>query len=310
MTADARPHHDDTGSVDVAEAVKELGGITSRTPLLGLVTRGDLERAVAAGDIVRVTRGRYALPTDDRARAAAHQLTGTAVLTTAAAHWKWARMWEPRQPQIAVPRGRKVSAELRDAVDLRWRDIPAEDVVDCWVTSRERTLLDCAALLPFEQALAITDSALRDRAVTRSALVSRVESLPRVHQGRARRVFSAATPLAANPFESALRAIALAVPGLGVRCQVRIDDERGWVGRVDLADVSLRIVVEADSMEYHGEREAMDRDVERYTRLVCDGWLVLRFTWYHVMTRPDWVAAMLAKAVAQRVTAARAARAA
>jgi very-short-patch-repair endonuclease len=46
----------------------------------------------------------------------------------------------------------------------------------------------------------------------------------------------------------------------------------------------------------------MDKDVERYTRLTCDGWLVLRFTWYHVMTRPDWVAAMLAKAVAQQST--------
>lgn len=287
--------------MDVGKAVGELGGITPRGPLLRRVSRGDLERAVAAGEVVRVSRGRYALPTDDRARAEAHRLTGTAVLITAAAHWKWARMWEPRQPQVAVPRGRNVRAELRAAVDLKWRDIPAHDVVDHWVTSRERTLLDCAALLPFEQAIAITDSALRGRAVSRSALMSRVATLPRVHQGRVRRVFAVATPLAANPFESALRAIALGVPGLDVRCQVRIDDERGWVGRVDLADESLRVVIEGDSMEYHGEREAMDRDVERYTRLVCDGWLVLRFTWYHVMTRPDWVAAMLAKAVAQRM---------
>lgn len=45
----------------------------------------------------------------------------------------------------------------------------------------------------------------------------------------------------------------------------------------------------------------MDRDVERYTRLVCAGWLVLRFTWCHVMARPDWVAQMLSRAVAQRV---------
>ncbi len=285
----------------------ELGGITSRKPLLGMVTRGDLDRAVASGQVVRVTRGRYALPTDDIAQKLAHEMTGTAVLITAAAHWGWARMWEPRRPQIAVPRGRNVMAERRHCVDLKWRTIPVSDVVDGWVTSRERTLVDCATSLPFDQALAITDSALRDRAVTRSDLMVRASSLSRLHRGRVERVFSLASPLAANPFESALRAIAMEVPGLEVQCQLRIDDERGWVGRVDLADRSLRIVIEADSMEYHGEREAMDKDVERYTRLTCDGWLVLRFTWYHVMTRPEWVATMLAKAVVQRAGAQRAA---
>ena len=301
MTTEAASPGGNTGSVDVVTALGKLGGITSRKPLLTLVGRRDLEAAVVSGDVVRVARGRYALPTDDRARSLAQAFTGTAVLITAAAHWEWARMWEPRQPQIAVPRGRKVTLDGRAGVDLKWRNVPSHDVVDGWVTTRERTLLDCAALLPFEQALAITDSALRDRSVTRSTLMARAKDLPRLHRGRAERVFSVATPLAANPFESALRAIALEVPGLDVRCQVRIDDERGWIGRVDLADKSLRIVIEADSMEYHGEREAMDRDVERYTRLVCAGWLVLRFTWYHVMARPDWVAQMLSKAVAQRV---------
>lgn len=288
--------------MDVVTAVTELGGITARKPLLRLVTRAELERAVSRGEVTRVTRGRYALPTDDEARRLAHELTGTAVLVTAAAHWGWARMWEPRRPQIAVPRGRKVSQHRQAAVDLRWRTVSRADVVDGWVTSPERTLLDCAALLPFEQALAITDSALRDRTVTRAALAARAADLPRVHRARAERVFALASPQAANPFESALRAIALGVPGLDVRCQVRIDDDRGWVGRVDLADITLRIVIEADSMQYHGEREAMDRDVQRYTRLVCDGWLVLRFTWYQVLTRPRWVAQMLAKAVAQRAS--------
>lgn len=183
--------------MDVVTALRELGGITSRKPLLRRVSRADLERAVAAGDVVRVTRGRYALPTDVTARSAAQALTGTAVLVTAAAHWDWARMWEPRRPQIAVPRGRNVSVAARADVELRWRDLAPDDVVDHWVTTRERTLLDCAALLPFE--------------------------------------------------------------------------------------------------------------LERYTRLVCGGWLVLRFTWYQVMTRPDWVAGMLAKAVAQRAGRGRAA---
>jgi hypothetical protein len=54
--------------VDVTTALAQLGGIASRKPLLGMLTRGDLERAVARGEVVRVSRGRYALPTDDDAR--------------------------------------------------------------------------------------------------------------------------------------------------------------------------------------------------------------------------------------------------
>jgi very-short-patch-repair endonuclease len=82
---------------------------------------------------------------------------------------------------------------------------------------------------------------------------------------------------------------------------VRIDDEDGWVGRVDLADRELRIVVEGESLEFHGEREMFDRDCARYSRLSADGWLVLRFSWTQVMTRPDWVRSVLVRAVAQRV---------
>ncbi|MEO7058617.1 MAG: DUF559 domain-containing protein, partial [Lapillicoccus sp.] len=66
-----------------------------------------------------------------------------------------------------------------------------------------------------------------------------------------------------------------------------------FVGRVDLADESLRIVAEADSFEFHGERQQLDHDCERYDELVVDGWVVLRFSWKQVMKRPAWVRAML-----------------
>ena len=90
------------------------------------------------------------------------------------------------------------------------------------------------------------------------------------------------------------------VPGLRPTPQVRIDDAAGFVGRVDLADKRLRVVLEGESLEFHGERELFDRDCHRYSRLVADGWLVLRFSWTQVMTRPAWVRAVIARAVAHR----------
>ena len=286
--------------MDVVAEIERLGGVCPRKALRS-VGRGELERAVARGEVVRVRRGHYALPTDDAAMAAAHELTGTAILLSAAAHWGWARKWSPKLPQVAVPRGRNFQPD-RTRHDVRWRTVPRDDVVDGWVTSRARTLVDCATLLPFDEALAVTDSALRAGLGTRDrqALKRLRGSVPAQHRRRVERVFAATDAGAANPFESILRAIALDVAGLTVATQVRIDDAEGWVGRVDLADLELRLVLEADSMEYHGERSLQDRDCARYTRLTTSGWLVLRFTWEQVMHKPEWVRDQIRAAVALR----------
>ena len=113
-----------------------------------------------------------------------------------------------------------------------------------------------------------------------------------------RRVARCASPLAANPFESVLRAIALDVPGLSVEPQVTIRESDILV-RPDLVDERLRIVLEADSFEWHGGRAALSADARRYDLLVVNGWLVLRFSYEHVMTQPDFVARVLVAAVSR-----------
>lgn len=104
---------------------------------------------------------------------------------------------------------------------------------------------------------------------------------------------------AANPFESVLRAIALDVVGLDVRPQIPIYDP-GFLGRPDLVDERLQIVIEADSFEWHGGRVALRRDAQRYNALVVHGWLVLRFAWEDVMFQPTMVQGVLEAAVAER----------
>lgn len=99
-----------------------------------------------------------------------------------------------------------------------------------------------------------------------------------------------ADPRSAGPFESVLRAICLDVPGLHVTPQVRIG-----AARVDLADEGLRLVIEADSYEWHGGPVALERDCRRYDELVADGWVVLRFPYAAVFDDPAWVADILAR---------------
>lgn len=142
------------------------------------------------------------------------------------------------------------------------------------LTSQGRTVIDCAKTMPFDQALAIADSALRHRNITPRRLLQLAEAVPGRGRTACLRVAGEANGKAANPFESVLRAISLDISGLDLRPQV---------------DESLRLVVEADSFEWHGKRKALKRDCERYNALVLVGWTVLRFSWEHVMFEPSYV---------------------
>jgi very-short-patch-repair endonuclease len=114
-----------------------------------------------------------------------------------------------------------------------------------------------------------------------------------------RRVLGRADGRAANPFESVLRHLALDVPGLRLVPQRVVIGTRQTV-RPDLVDDDLRIVVEADSFEWHGGRADLRRDACRYNLLVVDGWLVLRFSWEDVMFDPDHVRDVLTAAARMR----------
>jgi very-short-patch-repair endonuclease len=197
----------------------------------------------------------------------------------------------PARPTVTVPRKRKVHASTRADVDVFWRSLAAGRVAAGQVTQPLQTLIDCARWLPFDEALAIADSALRHRSVTREQLLAAATSS---NNGRGSpavvRVLRAADGRADNPFESSLRAISLDVPGLRLVPQVEIR----WKGRSpvrpDLVDERLRIVAEADSFEHHQRHpRTAGIDCARYDNLVAEGWTVLRFAWEQVMYRPDWV---------------------
>jgi very-short-patch-repair endonuclease len=144
--------------------------------------------------------------------------------------------------------------------------------------------------MPFDEALAIADSALALCLVDRSALLAAVLARPRTGRSRRLRVARHADGRAANAFESRLRGIVLDAGVSGFEPQAEIRLSCTHVVRVDLANAARRVVLEADSFEHHGSRGALARDCERYDELVADGWIVLRFAWEHVMFRPQWVA--------------------
>lgn len=275
------------GPVRVDQVLHRMGGVASRRELLRIVERGELDAALRRGDIVRDARARYALPIADSARRAANRLSGVVSHRSAALLHGWEVKVVPDLPDVTVRAKRHLAEGQGDDVAPHWSDL-APDEVRQGVTTVERTLVDCLRSLPFDEALAIADSALRHRSISQSRLVELAAGMRGRGAAQARRVAKEATPQAANPFESVARAIALDVEGLCLRPQVVIKDRTGR-GRADLVDRERRLVVECESHSWHSRRGALRRDCRRYTKLVLLGWRVLRFAWEDVMFHPDYV---------------------
>lgn len=284
--------------MSVAEVLEQLGGVATRAVLVAATSRPAVDTALAAGELVVLARGRYALPSADEAVSAAHALSGVLSHSSAALHHGWPVRLPPDLPHVTLPKGRTPTNEQRKGVHLHRTDLGPDDV-DGDVTSRDRTLVDCLRAGPFADALCVADSALRDD-FGRARLLALTRDLRGPGSASARRVAACADRRSANPFESALRAIALGVPGLSVVPQVSLRDGARFLGRPDLVDERLGIILEADSFEWHGDRAALKVDARRYNSFAVSGWLVLRFTWEDVMFRPEEVALVLRAAVRAR----------
>lgn len=273
--------------------VRIFGGVARWGELEPLVTRSQVDAELAAGTITRLQRGTYALGDLADVRASAAAVSGTVSHLCAAIEHGWKVKHPPDRPTITLPRNR---THPGDGVEVHWRDLSATQV-QRGVTRPLVTVIDCARAYDFDVALSVADSALRAEAVSRRALVVAAEASPRTGRAKALRVARAADGRAANPFESCARAIASEVRGLRVEPQVPI---RG-VGRVDLADLALGIVVECESFEFHSDPASLEKDVKRYTACARRGLVVVRFTWKEVMFDPGYCRAALQDVVDLRL---------
>lgn len=61
----------------------------------------------------------------------------------------------------------------------------------------------------------------------------------------------------------------------------------------------LKVVVEVDGYRFHGQYRAFQRDRAKANKLVAAGYVVLRFTWPQLTTRPMLVVATIARTLAR-----------
>lgn len=265
--------------MEIDEYVRRLGGVATWGQLVDEYSAHVVRKALESERLARVSHGLYALPNVKSAELAARRLSGVLSFTSAALHHGWPVKLPPERPHVTVPRHRKVSSARRAGVDVHYGDVATDGVA----TTPEQTVIDCARFLPYPDALAVADSALR-AGVGRHTLLIAAGKAPRTHRGKALAVVEAADSRAANPFESTVRGISHEFP-LRLVPQVTIP---GY-GRPDLYDERRNLIVECDSFTFHSERSAVVKDVERYNAAALASLGLLRFAWEHAVLRPDYV---------------------
>ncbi len=271
---------------DVAGTVAFLGGVATWGELRAFHPVRLVRRSVAEEVVVRAAKNRYVLPTAEEQFRVAQSRSAVVSHLSAAAHHGWKVKTVPSTTWLTVRRKRHLSAAQLAGVRPAWAELRPTDVAD-GVTTPLRTVLDCARTLPFDEALAVADSALRARDIDRRQLTEAAAHLRGTGARAARRVTAHADARAANPFESVLRALTIE-EGYDLTPQLQIA-ESGLFAIVDLGSEALRLAVEADGFEHHGTRKGLRKDCRRHTELAVFDWSSLRFSFEDVMYEPSWV---------------------
>lgn len=265
--------------------LRSLGGTARAHQLTTRCGRRALQASLADGRVVRVARGRYALPDADAGTVAALAAPGVLAGMSAALAYGWPPLHRPAGLEVAVVPGQRV--QPRPGVRYRRRRLDQAERA-AGRTGPCRTVLDCAASASFVDALAVADAALRSGQVLPEELVGAAEACRGHGAARVRQVARHADARAANAFESGLRGHLIQARFTGFVPQHVITGP-GLLVCVDLADPERRIAVEADGFSVHGGRRSFARDLQRHDELAALGWVTLRFAWEHVMFRPEWV---------------------
>jgi len=165
------------------------------------------------------------------------------------------------------------------------RPLPAQDISELEddggivrLTTPVRTAWEICALEPVASAVALLDGMTRAGHLD-SAALDRLVTSTRGHWGakRVAKVVPLVDGRSESPPESWVR-VACVRSGLPAPVpQFDVVHEGEWLGRVDLAWPDRRLIVEYEGA-YHFQDLQIQRDDERYARLVAAGWRVIRLS--------------------------------
>ncbi len=203
------------------------------------------------------------------------------------------------EPCVAVPPRHNI--RLSGVRVLRW--ILPPDHVDVHrrmrVTTQPRTVIDCLRLAPRHRAEAMLDRALLQRWITVDELAALVRQLAGQHGVPQLRSLLADVVAGARSRAERLAQELVAHTGVeGWQWNHAVRLAGGETVILDAALPRLRIAIEIDGRAFHVDADRFQRDRTKQNALVAAGWTVLRFTWWDLTQRPDYVVETIRRAVA------------
>jgi len=175
-------------------------------------------------------------------------------------------------------------------------DLPPADV-GRWggtaVTTARRSLLDVLAHEPMDTARDLLAWAVTRGRIAVDDLEQHSVAYPgRQGNGQLRRLSREAADGALSVAEQLCHRILRSAGITGWHANVRVRDDRGVIGVVDVLFPAARLVIEVDGRRAHGA-DRFQHDRSRQNRLVAAGLTVLRFTWQDLRDRPADVVAQV-----------------
>lgn len=146
--------------VSVAEILRHKAGPARTAELVAATSKKALATAVRRGEVERLARGIYVLPGSATDRTTAVAYAGVLSYLSAARAWNLPLLTAPGKPHVTVPVKRR--PRPGPPAVLHWAEVSTEER-RLGITSLLRTVLDCARVLPFGEALAVADAALASR---------------------------------------------------------------------------------------------------------------------------------------------------
>lgn len=293
----------------LAELATRQHGVAATWQLLGLgFSRPAIKRRRAAGRLHRLYRGVFAvghqrITLRGRWMAAVLACGRGAQLSHRCAGALRGLVERPSGLiEVTVPRPVRKRPGIRafTATDLAPADRTVVDAIPC--TSVARTLLGVAAVEPQALQGAVAQAEKR-HLLDLTGLHSLIARFPRRPGAPALRRALAEHSVELewtrsrleDRFFSLCRRAGLERPDVNAFIAVS-----GWAGEVDFSWPELRLIVETDGYEGHGDRAAFEEDRRRDQHLVAAGWRVIRVTWRQVVYEPERVVETLGRLSARR----------
>lgn len=264
-------------------------GVATSGQILSVITRHAFDKAVDNGALERMWQGIYCLgePTDSLRLRGLDLSCGRKVpvcLGTAAAMHGFDTEGPPDIHVLNPPGGQMRSA---DGLVVHRRDGAPLVVVDArYVTAPAWTAIEVARALRRPRALATLDAALRSGTCNRTELWrAAIAQAGRRGIVTVRNLIALADGLAESPMESEARLVMLDGGLPTPELQYQVIDGSGQPRRLDFAWPEHRVAVEYDSLDWHGNPDALRDDRRRTAALMDVRWIVIAIVFEDVRHR-------------------------